>query len=295
MKEAGKIIAYFAAVVILGAMVAPLLYWGGRWLADTGIFVMLGKVPFSRFFNRAVLISALALLWPFLRSMTVPHWRALGLQPNPRRGYDLLLGTAIGIAAIACVVLPMFLLGAAEFRDPLPWHKVVFAVGTGAVVALIEETFFRGFLFGVLRRTLSWRLSLAFLSMFFAVVHFLKPGPGVKSMDDIHWLSGFDLLPHVFDSFRDPQGVFLGWVTLVIFGWLLGYTVVRTRSLYLAVGLHAGFVFAMRAFAQTTVRRGDLSPWIGRDLTTGIVPVVLLLATVGVLYGLLRRRRVTDG
>ena len=79
-----------------------------------------------------------------------------------------------------------------------------------------------------------------------------------------------------------------GLVYLVLVGWILGYTVVRTRSLYMAIGLHAGWVFALRSFSGLTRRNAEPSLWFGAELQTGLASLLLLAATLAALMWLLR-------
>jgi membrane protease YdiL (CAAX protease family) len=181
--------------------------------------------------------------------------------------------------------------GLGEMRATISWSLVAGAFATAAAVPLIEEPYFRGALFGLLRKALSWRRALLFLSIFFAVLHFIKPEPGTPRITDVHWYSGLSLVPKLFWQFGDPTRVALGWATLFIVGWILGYTVVRTRSLYMAIGLHAGWVLAMRIFYFVTRRPAGPTIWVGRELTEGIVPLLMLAGTLAVVVWLLRRRR----
>jgi hypothetical protein len=62
-----------------------------------------------------------------------------------------------------------------------------------------------------------------------------------------------------------------------VLGLLLAAVTVKTSSLWLGIGLHAGFVFGKMGFNKLTWRRADLSPWFGHDLTAGIGSVLILL------------------
>ena len=86
MRQIPKIISYFLFSLFLGALLAPALYEAGQALARQGIFPELERIPFSRYFNRAVMLSTIALLWPFVRWVGIPNWRDWGLEPNPNRG-----------------------------------------------------------------------------------------------------------------------------------------------------------------------------------------------------------------
>ena len=63
------------------------------------------------------------------------------------------------------------------------------------------------------------------------------------------------------------------FTTLFLIGWILADARVRTRSLWLPIGLHAGWIFAAGVFNRVA-HRGILElPWLGKNLLVGIVPL----------------------
>jgi hypothetical protein len=56
------------------------------------------------------------------------------------------------------------------------------------------------------------------------------------------------------------------------------------------MGLHGGWVFALRSFTRLSKRRGEPSLFIGDDITTGLVPVLLIVLTLVLMVFLLRDR-----
>ncbi|HUJ71870.1 MAG TPA: hypothetical protein VLZ30_06470, partial [Verrucomicrobiae bacterium] len=60
MRASRAIPIYAVAVILLGALFAPWLFWGAQWLAaQTSVAQPLAAYPFRRVFNRAVMIVAL--------------------------------------------------------------------------------------------------------------------------------------------------------------------------------------------------------------------------------------------
>lgn len=289
MKDFGKILVYAAAVVLLGCLLTPPLYLAGQYAVTTGWLVSLRKFGFATYFNRAVLVSAALMLWPFLRWVGIRRYADLGLRPNPRRWRDLGIGFAVGAVGLWIVGAVCLAFGAAEFRPRFAVASIGAAFVTAAFVAPIEEVFFRGVLLGILRRTMRWPTAIGFLSFVFASLHFLKP-PRRFVVDEITWSSGFDLLPHLFAQFGQPKLLVGGLLTIFLVGIILAYSVVRTNSLFMALGLHAGWVASLRSFAAVTKRTGAAGYWFGRDLITGLAPVLLLLITLVVLVWALGRR-----
>jgi membrane protease YdiL (CAAX protease family) len=276
LKDIAKIFAYLVAVIVLGALLAPPLYWGAQWLASHGILTALAGFKFQKYFNRAALIAALALLWPTVRWLHVKGWRDLGLEPDARWGRHLLVGFIIAALGVGAMAFAYIELGVYRFRPDSPWQKLPMIALSAATVAVLEEALFRGGILGLVRRSLSPYAALFWVSTLFAIVHFLKPD---ESFDPhpITWLSGFVLIPHAFHQFAEPQTLLAGFTTLFALGWLCGDARLRTRSLWMGIGLHAGVVFVKMSFAVLSKRRETHLPWIGRELQIGLVPVGILL------------------
>jgi membrane protease YdiL (CAAX protease family) len=295
LRELAKIIAYLVAVVLLGALLAPLLYWAGHSLADGGTFRFLGEVSFQRYFNRAVLLAALVLLWPAVRSLRIVGSRELGLEPDVRWRRHLGGGLLIGAGLVAMMALICVALGFYRWKGDLPWGRLPSLALSAAVVALLEECLFRGGIFGLFRRTLRPFTALFWVTAIFAIVHFLKPDEEFV-VQEVNWLSGFALLPRVFHQFAEPMSVLAGFTTIFVLGWVLGYATLRTRSLWLAIGFHAGVVFVKMSFAKFTKREAISLPWVGPELQIGLVPVgVLALGGVLVWFWLRHEDSPTRG
>ncbi len=82
-------------------------------------------------------------------------------------------------------------------------------------------------------------------SLFYSSVHFIalrRPAIGA----DPGFMDSLKLIAAPVQSFADWHGVWPAAIGLFLFGMVLNYTVVRTRSLYAAIGLHAGCVLYVR-------------------------------------------------
>ena len=285
LKDLAKIFAYLVAVLVVGALLAPPLYWAAQWSAGQGIFPALADFKFQKFFNRAAMLSALALLWPMVRWLRVRGWRDLGLEPDPRWRQHLLAGFLIAGLAVALLAGAYVLLGIYRVRSEIAWGKVPLIALSAVTVACLEEALFRGAIFGLLRRSLPPRAALAAVTALFAIVHFLKPDDKFD-IAQVNWLSGFALVPHSFHQFADPMTLLAGFTTLFAVGWLCGEATLRTRALWMSIGLHAGIVFVKMSFSVIAkLQRGEVHlPWNGRQFEVGLAPVVaLLLAWVAVI------------
>jgi membrane protease YdiL (CAAX protease family) len=272
-----KILAYLLGTVVLGAILAPWLFWAGQLASHSRHLGFLAKTDFQRFFDRSVLVSAFLLLIPLLRWIGLQRLQNLGLRRNPRRVSHLLGGFLISACTISAVGGCLLGLDIREWKDPLPWHLLAPILLTAISVAFIEEFLFRGAILGLVRQSIPTVPAAIFVSALFSAVHFLNPAG--EQVAVVRWYSGFELLPHAFGKFSEPLLVLGGFITISILGLLLAHATIRTSSLWLAIGLHSGLIFAKMGFNKVTKKNHDISPWFGGDITVGIgsVLVVLLL------------------
>jgi len=260
MKTGRAIALYAAAVFALSAVLAPWLFWAVHTFGDW---------PFRRVFDRVILGVALVGLWPLLRAAGIRSWREVGFVPDLFRLRQLGVGLLVGIISYGAGSLWL----APSLRaGGNPWNLLGFAF-TGIVVALLEETFFRGGLQNIFQRRMPAWLAVLLVSGVYSAVHFLKPSGAHIAGDAVRWNSGFEYLGGVAAcSFQEP-GVWRSVVSLWLAGIVLGWAFARTQALWLSVGLHAGWVFALKTLA-----------WLGAGSLVDKVLVwpVLLLVLGGI-------------
>ncbi len=226
MRSARIILVYALAVILLGSLLAP-------W-AFAIIHAHWPMIPFRRVFDRVLLIVALAGLMPMLQAVGIRSVAELGYVRSPSWGWQALGGFALGIFSLGfCAVL---------LRQYTGWKtNFVGNLVSALVVGLIEETFFRGGIFGAFRRNGSLGSAVAVSSGIYAVLHFCKPTEPVT----VNWLTGFTHLGMIWQNFG-TQVNWLGLVTLVLVGAVLALAFEWTKALYFSIGLHAGWVFMLK-------------------------------------------------
>jgi membrane protease YdiL (CAAX protease family) len=285
-----KIAAYFLGTLILGAILAPPLFWLGNAAGAWPPLHWLRQVEFQRYFDRAMLVAALLLLWPAVRSLHIRSWADLGLHPDPLRWQHVIWGFLLAAGLLWMLGLSLWwqrvFIPAKYVDTPTLGGFLVSAI----TVAVIEEAFFRGALLGLVQRTASQPVALGFVSALFAILHFLKPP--LHGLPDfaVHWTSGFTFLPLTFWQFGDPLLVFGGFTTLFAVGWVLGWARLQTKALWLPIGLHAGWVFGLKTFSKRTHHLEPANWWIGQDLLHGVGPVAMVLLTGALLMVTVRRK-----
>jgi len=248
LRPATAIGIYAVVVVILSALAAP-------W-AFVLIHPHLPTVPFRRVFDRALLVIALAGLWPMLRGAGLRSWREVGFPCNRTWWRDVLIGYVIGVGSFLVAGMLLIVLGERTFDAELSVGDLLLRVlkfaATGVAVAIVEETFFRGGVQGALQRAIGTISALLITSAIYSAVHFLKPKGAEITAAAVTWSSGFQHLWRVVTLSIHGPSVAAGFVTLLLAGLALGWAFAKTRALYLSMGLHAGWVCTLKTYAALT-------------------------------------------
>lgn len=277
MKDALRLLAYFAAVILVGALVAPPLYWCAQNLAGYESFRFVGQFDFEVFFHRSLLVAALLFLWPLLRSVGVRRFSDLGLRSNDHWLRDLTGGFAA--ALVPLILCGAILIGTRVYSvRTAPALAPIGRTGAAAIVVpFIEESFFRGLVLGILLRRGRKYLSVFLSSALFSVVHFLKAPEGTSPI--VTWTSGFQSIAHSFAQFSEPVLVVAGFTTLFLIGWVLADARMLSASLWFPIGLHSGWILGNGLFSRIARRQMLLLPWLGRNLLVGLIPLGVVLLT----------------
>jgi membrane protease YdiL (CAAX protease family) len=297
-SEAGAIILWLAASLFVAALLTPYLYDAGKTLAHNAEFndypgfiesiaSSAQRAKPDRFFSRALLFSALALLPLLIRRVkNIPQREdasryALRKLSWKNRFLHLSCGLLTGAAVLGGLGLVLHFTGAADSKDAgltfgKIFSKALFpALGAG----IIEELVFRGLLLGLWLRACSLWTAFVGSALMFSFVHFLKPPAGIEIADPRAWHAGLEILGSTLGHFSNPAFFITEFATLAFLGLLLAWCRTRTFSLWMPIGLHTGLVFALKCFSMSSdlVSTSPLHPWfIGADLKSGILPLVAL-------------------
>jgi membrane protease YdiL (CAAX protease family) len=280
VKPTRYLLAYLGAVLLGAALLAPWVWQAVQWLArEQGIARSLAGQPFHRYVNRCLLVLALGLLWPLVKSLQLRTWAELGWRWNEseRRawGRAFVLGfLTLGIATALAVVG-----GGRHWSPPASagrWlGKLASAAGTALVVSVLEELLFRGAVFSALRRQARFGVAAAVTSALYAWVHFFERPPQPELVDA---LSGFRTLALMLRGFVDLHALVPGLGSLLLAGAILAVLRERTGGLGASIGLHAGWIFWLKAygFLTTEVPGADPQVWGTGKLIDGWVAFGLL-------------------
>ena len=295
MRSLRALLIYIIAVFIGGALLAPLLYWLVQSLAHAfphlfgDFFTKIAAAPFHRYVNRAILGIALIGLWPLVKSLGFTSLSEIGLVKPSGQLKKLGGGFLLGFISLAIVAGLAFACHARQLNPKLSdgqiAQKLLSAAGGAIIVAILEEILFRGALFGTLRKVFHWIFALVLSSMFYALMHYFE---SAKSTDTVTWLSGLQLLPLMLRNLGNFQAAIPGFFNLTLAGMLLGWAYQRTGNLYFSIGLHAGWIFWVKAYAIVTSLTPNANAWwwgTGRmAIVNGWVALPVLLAAL-IVFG----------
>ncbi len=274
MKKTFLFVLSFAAVLLLAVFISPLLY-------------QILPYKFERIFNRIVMVGTLICVAVFVRikKETLSEFGLIWKKDSLR---FLMTAFLAPIVILSLYVGLQILAGEAFFslRDVSAgkWiQRIVVAGLAGLLIGTIEEFFFRGAVMNACRRVWSstqglW-LSLLVTNLFYSIVHFVHAKkPFVDKTPD--FIDGFRLLAAPFSSFAHFSSFWPGFVGLFIFGLMLSGLTLKTKSLYPAIGLHAGAVFFIKTDGLWVDFSATNMVWGSGKMYDGFIGWVAL----GILY-----------
>jgi membrane protease YdiL (CAAX protease family) len=253
------------------------------------------RASFGESFHAVFILTAAALVLAFHRSLLrLQFLRDAGLGPSGRA--NLLRGFVLAVASMVALGVVMALAGSITPQITVPFYSIVRsavkALITAALVGFFEEMFFRGVLFKGLLEDARPATAFTLANLFYAASHFVRL-PEVFQLDGLDPLAGFRFVGVSLERFLDPAAILPGLVGLFIIGVVLSYALLRTQSLYLSIGLHAGWVFAIKVMSDfSEFSRADLGWAFGAKpkIVSGVVTWVGI-ALVGVVVHWMTRKK----
>lgn len=169
---------------------------------------------------------------------------------------EIFTGILSGMMIMLVLVAALMIMDIREFDPAFQFNlNTVFtllfkAILSGVMVALIEETLYRGALLGGLSETTNVLTAVIISSGIYSSVHFIK-FHRVEANSDINLLTGFDILSDSFNSFGNPA-ILDYFLALFVFGVLLALVRLNKGDIIQCMGIHAGVVFAIKIIKDLT-------------------------------------------
>jgi membrane protease YdiL (CAAX protease family) len=265
----------FALLLALGVAVvfAPLV---GFAISSAGF-----HVPFPRIFDRVVMIAAGCALLFFARPLHLASLLHESFRYSHRSLPQLLLGLAIALAIMAALLAA----GSTTLHRGFPLGSIAIRAARFATAALliglIEETFFRAILLGGLARDLGVRTALIISAAIYAVAHLIR-SPKHYFLVGFHPAAGLHNLSASFARIIHPGDLIAMLLGLFLLGLVLGEAFIRTRQVYLSIGLHAGLVIGAKCWGAVGAGAPPAPRWLA-----GPGPVPLIAAPAAWIFSLI--------
>jgi hypothetical protein len=286
---------FLGGVLLASALLSPPLCWAAQALlhvlhidASQQLAWPLNeivKADFERYFGRCVLVCAVVGLIIMVRRAKNEGAVLPSLKPSRERWFQLVLGFALASGLLLALGWFYCHSGVYVLRNPAPWTSFTQPITAALGAGIVEELLFRGAILGIMLRSMSTRAAMFVTTFFFAIVHFMKPPDAFTiPVDQVTWLSGFQVVGSIFGRFGDARFLLAEFFALFAVGYVLAWARMRTGSLWASAGLHAGWVFGLKYFSALTVgskalRHGDYLPWIGENLKIGLTPLIVIVVT----------------
>jgi uncharacterized protein len=295
MSTHQRLLIFLLFVLTLTSILSPWFAVGLGWLVDH--LPGLEHYPFSRIFNRTFMISGIILFFICRPLLKIGNLSELGVVSLGEGGSDLLRGWTLAVISMAALMSAMSVGQVFEPSFRLSFSRSVSrcfsALLSGAFAGALEEIFFRGILFkGLLQSGRLFR-ALVLSSLFYSALHFVEPGKAYF-VSGLEPMAGFRHLFYTFTPFLEPLDILPGMFGLFLLGIVMSYAFLRTGNLYLAIGLHAGWIFSlksMRVFGD--FRREDLGWLFGSTdpkIVSGVATWIGILSVLLLVHWLTRNR-----
>lgn len=235
MKASLKFIGILLAIILFSAWASPLLF---RVL----------PFEYERILNRLIATLVLfAIYFLYVRGQE-KKLLLVGLS-GPARIRWFVGGFCFGFLVLVSIVAIEFAFGVLKWHPDFSKHIFLYYLGqavlTGIGVGIFEEWFFRGCLLKSFRNALSLRWSVFWMNAVYSISHFIKAG-NLQGGAQPSFINSLALLVGVYTRHEAYPTMMMGFVGLLIFGYILTWAALRTGSLYLSMGIHAGLVTALK-------------------------------------------------
>ena len=195
------------------------------FVTTSGVALPRAAFVWDMLYRLSLLATALAAGYLCARGLEGLPWRSLGLTLHRRWWWDLLIGSAIGFAALLIGVAVAKLGGGLQLsfsNDGLPGvaRSMIGSAGLLMVAALAEEALFRGYGLQTLARARLASTGVLLTCALFGFVHLANPNA----------VPGFTM------------------INTALAGVWLGVAYLRTRSLWFPLGVHWGWNWALGWF-----------------------------------------------
>lgn len=295
MKKYKKLIVLFFIIIIFSFIISPIVKIPLDFMLEkTGFLAKSveykdGMYDFGKVMRRILMLVALIVFIFFRRSLEIAD--LISSAVRLRHGFfrQFLLGFLMAGISLLIYYSISILFGAwiihVDFNSAgTIASKIIKYALLGCLIAFIEEVFFRGLILQSFIEDMALPVAVCACSLIYSVLHFFKA--------DVYVSTGFQAsvgLTTIVQFFKQFFSQFIvnlpSIVGLFLVGVVLSYAFIQTKSLYLSIGLHSGWIFMMKADGLFLVRIREMWGWLfgGSKLVTGILVWFFLLCILVVI------------
>lgn len=292
IKQYKKIFILFLLALGLSSLIAPLIkVFLDSLLPSSSFMIDLlnykhGSYDFGRVMRRIIMAVAIVLIFLLRKPLMIGTFITAGIKPSRGWREQLQTGFILGAGMFIFYVTLLWTIGIQIFQpDTKSFSDITFRLLTllliAGLIGCIEEILFRGFILQSMLTDIRTVSAVFISSLFYSLLHFFKTklsvSPGIQPF--IGFIVVYQSFENIIVNFTAILPSVIG---LFLVGVVLSYACLRTKSLYLAIGLHAGWVFLIKAnrlfFDQTRTKL----EWLfgDKEMVTGVLGWIFLTCTL---------------
>ena len=248
----------FAVALAIGLAAAVLIAPPAAVLVARAGF----RIPFPRIFDRVVMAALFGVILCAARGLRLLETLRAGFHESRGALTRGLRGFAVAIAVMTLLYAAAFALGGANnVAGAGAIYRVAKYLAAAIAIGILEEAFFRAFLFGAMRTDFRRSGALAASSAIYAAAHLVR-SPARFYVTGLDWTAGLRTLAGSIAQFAHPWTALPTLLGLFLLGIVLAQAYVITGSVYFSIGLHSGFVLGAKLWPKLIANRAILPGWL---------------------------------
>lgn len=291
-SQGKKIFLLFLLILFISSVIAPVIkvlldesVSSSPFMRDLLHFKQ-GCYDFGRIMHRIMLAVAVIMICIYRKPLKISSFATVGIKHTQGWWRQLQMGFYVSTGIFVLYIAFQWVVGIKVWEIEVKsagdlFLQLIKILMIAGVVGCIEELFFRGFIFQSLLTDMRAVSAIGISSLFYSLLHFFRTKLLVSS--GFQPIVGFVV---TFQSFKNSivniASIFPSVIGLFLVGVVLSYACLRTKSLYFSIGLHAGWVFLIKANRLFFDHVGMKPIWFFGDskIVTGALGWGLLIITL---------------
>lgn len=295
MKQHKKLIILFFVIVLFCCIIAPIIKIPLDFLVEKGGFIANavdyenGQYDFGKVMRRILMFATLVVFLIYRKKLNIGALILSSIKPKSGIGRKFLFG--FSMAAISTLIYYLIALSSGAWVVHIDYNSTgVFLLTMikylliGCLVGFIEEAFFRGFVLQSFMEEMSFPIAICVSSLIYSLLHFFRA--------DVYVSKGFQVFVGFTTMIQFFKPLFLQFakhlpsiIGIFLVGVVFSYAFIQTKSLYLSIGLHSGWIFFMKADSLFVAHVSAKLGWLFGNfrMVTGVLVWIFLLCMIFVI------------